>query len=445
MKRLGLLFLLLVIAGMLYVSGCGTANGGSATTTTASTSSTSVSNTTTSTGGGTTSTTIIHNLTAPIISPAGGTFMAGQTITITCETAGAEIYFSVNGETPSIYSRKYTGPFQLTSSKTVQSIAIRGADSSPQATAAYSIWRWASFPPISQSDELLDLFVTNSGTIYVSGYQIILKFDTSIANWVRIGGQGPTGAGAIVLSDAGKIYTGGYNYFGQYNNETSSWEALTDPAYSSFNFNQFVYGPDGKLYAAGQLGDGMNYVGVMWWDTASLIWHPINNLSHPVGYGNSIAFDSEGNLFVASDLEYGDADGIYQWNDSSGWEKLGKLVCPHIIIDKTNNSLYAGGKGGAYKWNTASLTWEAVGNIGGNVTSLAIGPDGLLYAAGAFNGFCAVYDGTEWKKVGSINTSPGVMQSNNGTLYGCFYGGSAGLAGVASLTTEVATETLRVK
>jgi hypothetical protein len=76
----------------------------------------------------------------PAISPAGGTFARAQTVTITDVTAGASIYFTVNGSTPTAASTRYTAPFLLGTSSTVKAIAIaNGYSNSSVAQAAFTI------------------------------------------------------------------------------------------------------------------------------------------------------------------------------------------------------------------------------------------------------------------------------------------------------------------
>ncbi len=62
----------------------------------------------------------------PVYSPAGGTFSAVQTVTISSATPGAAIYYTVNGTTPTVASTLYSGPVVVAASETIQALAMAG-------------------------------------------------------------------------------------------------------------------------------------------------------------------------------------------------------------------------------------------------------------------------------------------------------------------------------
>lgn len=64
----------------------------------------------------------------PIISPGSGTVLSGTNFIITCETEGATIYFTTNGNTPvpgTTFTQIYAGPFGANANVTVKAIGVK--------------------------------------------------------------------------------------------------------------------------------------------------------------------------------------------------------------------------------------------------------------------------------------------------------------------------------
>ena len=83
---------------------------------------------------------IVHNNVAtPEITPASGfVYAASQTVTITCATAGASIYYTTDGSIPTQNSTLYTAPFTIDSNVTIKAKAFKDGDMpSLVATATY--------------------------------------------------------------------------------------------------------------------------------------------------------------------------------------------------------------------------------------------------------------------------------------------------------------------
>ena len=73
--------------------------------------------------------------------PRSGEFSGSKTITITCATPGAEIYFTVDGSIPSAASMRYTGPFSISATTTVKAVAIKaGMNDSEIVAATYTLY-----------------------------------------------------------------------------------------------------------------------------------------------------------------------------------------------------------------------------------------------------------------------------------------------------------------
>jgi len=73
---------------------------------------------------------------APVISPAAGSYASAQSITITDATAGATIFYTLNGTTPTTASTKYTKAIEINQTTTVNAIAIAGGDVASTVTSA---------------------------------------------------------------------------------------------------------------------------------------------------------------------------------------------------------------------------------------------------------------------------------------------------------------------
>ena len=63
----------------------------------------------------------------PRIVPPAGVYNCPTTVTITASSAGAQLYYTVDGSTPSSSSKKYSGPFAVDSTQNVQAIAVGAA------------------------------------------------------------------------------------------------------------------------------------------------------------------------------------------------------------------------------------------------------------------------------------------------------------------------------
>ena len=74
--------------------------------------------------------------TTPTISPSAGTYTASQTVTILDATAGAAIFYTTDGTTPTTGSAVYDGPITVSSSEKVEAIATSPGYSTSAVTSA---------------------------------------------------------------------------------------------------------------------------------------------------------------------------------------------------------------------------------------------------------------------------------------------------------------------
>ena len=121
----------------------------------------------------------------PVITPAGGTFNATTPVTITDATAGAIIYYTVDGSAPSPSSTPYIGPISVATSETINAIAATPNGRSSVATASFTISVPAAASP-----------TFNPGAGTYSSTQTVLLSDTTPGATIfyTVDGSNPTTA-----------------------------------------------------------------------------------------------------------------------------------------------------------------------------------------------------------------------------------------------------------
>ena len=100
---------------------------------------------------------------APVFTPASGTYLTAQQVTIADATTGAVIYYTTNGTTPTASSTRYTSAITVSTSETIKAIAISASSYAPSsvASATYAIY---VNPPFGNFEAAIDS-TTSSTTI----------------------------------------------------------------------------------------------------------------------------------------------------------------------------------------------------------------------------------------------------------------------------------------
>ena len=75
----------------------------------------------------------------PTFSVATGTYTTVQNVSISCATAGATIYYTTDGSTPTNSSTQYTGAITINSTTTLKAIAYNGSCTSNVTSATYTM------------------------------------------------------------------------------------------------------------------------------------------------------------------------------------------------------------------------------------------------------------------------------------------------------------------
>ncbi len=79
------------------------------------------------------------NVATPSFNPEGGTYNEAKDVTISTTTAGATIYYTTNGESPTANSSVYSSAITISETTTLKAIAVKDGVSSSEATAQYVI------------------------------------------------------------------------------------------------------------------------------------------------------------------------------------------------------------------------------------------------------------------------------------------------------------------
>ena len=101
---------------------------------------------------------------APAFTPDGGELTAAQSVTLSCATKDAVMYYTTDGTEPTTGSTVYTSAITLTATATVKAIAVKDGVSSEVASATFTL----PVPELFEADNTVDV----SGTATEDGVKL---------------------------------------------------------------------------------------------------------------------------------------------------------------------------------------------------------------------------------------------------------------------------------
>ncbi len=137
-------------------------------------------------------------LAAPTFSPKAGTYYEPQSVTISCATEGASIYYTTNGADPTTSSTKYTAPINVSATTTIKAISVKGSEKSAVASATYTIEELTSLANIAALSAQ-----TEGGAYGVSFNNVVVTYVNGNYAYMQ------DASGAIVLYKSGHGLTAG--------------------------------------------------------------------------------------------------------------------------------------------------------------------------------------------------------------------------------------------
>lgn len=80
----------------------------------------------------------VNKVATPTFSISSGRYTAPISVSITTTTAGAEIFYTTDGNQPTAQSQRYVSPINITENTTLQAVAVLGSETSAIAQAVYT-------------------------------------------------------------------------------------------------------------------------------------------------------------------------------------------------------------------------------------------------------------------------------------------------------------------
>lgn len=110
-----------------------------------------------------------------VASPGAGTFVGKQNVSLSTTTAGAEVYYTVNGDNPTVESTKYTAPIEITENTTLKAVVVKDGNVSEVATFEYKITDGLQIHDLQGADHITSFENENVEVQGIVTYEFILN------------------------------------------------------------------------------------------------------------------------------------------------------------------------------------------------------------------------------------------------------------------------------
>ena len=123
---------------------------------------------------------VMETVATPEFSVASGAVNSGTSVTITCATDGAKIYYTTDGTEPTASSTEYTGAISITEAVTLKAIAVKsGMNDSAVASVSYTIKETVATPEFSVASGAVNSGTSVTITCATDGAKIYYTTDGS--------------------------------------------------------------------------------------------------------------------------------------------------------------------------------------------------------------------------------------------------------------------------
>ena len=146
----------------------------------------------------------------PTFSPVAGTYTSTQSVTLSCDTEGATIYYTLDGSAPTSSSSVYSSAISVSETTTIKAIAKKGDDVSAVGSATYTIL------PVTHAGTSADPYTVTDARNALTAGTIITETDYYVKGYITKKNTISSGKLTYWLSDDGKMTSTIQCYNGKY-------------------------------------------------------------------------------------------------------------------------------------------------------------------------------------------------------------------------------------